>query len=222
MRFKITIATLAALLTAGSLSAQETSPSQSKAKVAQSNPSPSVDNRLSKEQILAKCLTITNQEMVAIASFAEGKSTNEDVKALALTLEKAHKECLEELKGIANKAATGKKSPPTSSPVVNSNANEVDFLQIHQEISDQCLKDSKEMLSKKAGNDFDSCFVGMQIAKHGMMHSSLSVLQRHTTGELQVFIKASLVKNDEHMKAATDLMERLTDISVIKTATAAK
>jgi predicted outer membrane protein len=96
----------------------------------------------------------------------------------------------------------------------------VDFLQMHQEMSDQCLKDSKEMLSKKEGTDFDAYFIGMEIAKHSMMHSSLTVLQRHTTGELQGFIKASLAKNDEHLKAATSLMEKLTDKSVVRTAKA--
>ncbi len=91
---------------------------------------------------------------------------------------------------------------------------------MHQEMSDQCLKDSKEMLSKKEGADFDACFVGMQIAKHGMMHSSLTVLQRHTTGELQGFIKTNLAKNNEHMKAATSLMEQLSDKAVARTAKA--
>ncbi|XZE43506.1 DUF4142 domain-containing protein [Pirellulaceae bacterium SH467] len=218
MKFQITIATLATLLSAGSLSAQQASPGQSAAKTQQANQTSSLETRLSKEQIFAKCLAITNQEVVAIASFAKERATHEDVKGLATTLEKSHQECLEELKGLATKAAAGKKTSTQVSPVANSNPNEVDFLQIHQEISDQCLKDGKEMLSKKEGEEFDSCFVGMQIAKHGMMHSSLTVLQRHTTGELQDFIKASLAKNDAHMKAASSLMERLSDSSVTRTA----
>ncbi|XZE34997.1 DUF4142 domain-containing protein [Pirellulaceae bacterium SH501] len=218
MKHQFTIATLAALIAASSLSAQQVLPGQPQSKVTPSDQNATLDSRLSKEQILAKCLSITNQEQVAIASYAKENATHEEVKALATTLEKAHQECLNELTAIATKAAAGKRSATPISTIANNHSNGVDFLQLHQEMSDQCLKDSKEMLGKKEGAEFDTCFVGLEIAKHGMMHSSLTVLQRHTTGELQSFIKASLVKNDEHMKAATDLMERLAESPVTRTA----
>ncbi len=222
MKLNITNVTLATLLTAGSLSAQQTFPGQSQASPSQANLGSSVDAPLSKEQVFAKCLVIANQEEVSIAKFAKEKSTNEEVRALAATLEKAHQESLDQLKAIASKGAASKKASNPTSSVANNNANAVDFLQMHQEMSDQCLKDSKEMLSKKEGADFDACFVRMQIAKHGMMHSSLTVFQRHTTGELQGHIKASLAKNDEHTKAANNLMEQLSDKLIAKTASRAK
>ena len=67
------------------------------------------------------------------------------------------------------------------------------------------------MLCKKEGVEFDKCFVGMQVAKHAMAHSSLTVLQRHTSGDLQNFVKEGLTKNAEHMKASTSLMEQLSE-----------
>jgi predicted outer membrane protein len=223
MRFQFTMLTLATILSAGTVSAQQVVQEPSQAKVTQSNQSKPVDNRLTKEHILAKCLEITNQEVVAIATLAKEKSTNEEVKALAMTLEKSHKEILAKLKAIETKITADKKSPGSDSVVASRpNADEVDFLKMHQEISDQCIKGTKEMLSKKVGKDFDSWFLGIQIAKHGMMHSSFSVLQRHTSGELQELIKSSLVKNDEHMKAAIGLMERLTDRSLANTPTVGK
>lgn len=220
MKLNITILTLATLLAAGSLSAQQTLPGQPQVSTPQANQSSSKDTPLTKEQVFAKCLAITNQEEVSIAKFAKDKSKNEEVKALAVILEKAHLECLDELKAMATKAAASRNAAISTSPVPNHNVHAVDFLQMHQEMSDQCLKDSKEMLSKREGADFDACFLGMQIAKHGMMHSSLTVLQRHTTGELQGFIKASLVMNDQHTKAATSLMEQLSDKAVARTAKA--
>jgi predicted outer membrane protein len=223
MRFQFTMLTLATLLSVGTVSAQQVAQEPSQAKATPSNQSKLVDNRLSKDHILAKCLEITNQEVVAIATLAKEKSANEEVKALAMTLEKSHKECLAKLKAIETKITAGKKSPPSDSVVaIRPHADEVDFLTMHQEISDQCIKDTKEMLSKKVGKEFDSWFLGVQIAKHGMMHSSFSVLQRHTSGELQELIKSSLVKNDEHMKAAISLMERLNDRSVANTPSVGK
>jgi predicted outer membrane protein len=218
MRFKFTMLTLATILSAGTVSAQQVAQEPSQSKVSQSDQSKLVDPRLSKEHILAKCLEITNHEVLAIATLAKEKSTNEEVKALAMTFEKSHKDFLEKLKAIEVKITASKKSAQSNSAVASRHsADEVDFLAMHQEMSDQCLKDTKEMLSKKVGKDFDSWFLGVQIAKHGMMHSSFSVLQRHTSGELQELIKSSLVKNEEHMKAAISLMERLNDRSVANT-----
>ncbi|MFN7730279.1 MAG: DUF4142 domain-containing protein [Pirellula sp.] len=220
MKNHFTIATLATLLMAGSLSAQQTSPEQPQTSSPQANPSESEDIPLTKEQMFAKCLAIANQEEVWLAKFAKEHTSSEQVKALATTLEKSHQACLDELKAIATKAAAARKETNPTVAVANINTHAMDFLKLHQEMSDQCLKDSKEMLSKKKDSDFDACFVGMQIAKHGMMHSSLTVLQKHTTGELQGFIKASLVKNDEHMQAATKLMDQLSDTAAARTARA--
>lgn len=159
---------------------------------------------------------------MSLAKFAKEKISNAEVKALAAMLEKSHQQSLDELKGLASKTAVTKIPVNSNSPVATSNAAAVDFLQMHQEMSEQCLKDSKETLSKKEGAEFDACFVGMQIAKHAMMHSSLTVLQRHTTGELQGLIKSGLAKNDEHLLAATSLMERLSDKAEVRTAKNAK
>lgn len=221
MKIILTIATFATLLTASSLSAQTDSP-VAKPSVSQATESTSADASLTKEQVFAKCLAITNQEEVSIAKFARETSTNEEVKDLAKTLEKSHQECLDQLKAMAAKTAPNAKSNPATSPTPNNNAHAVDFLQMHQEMSDQCLKDSKELLSTKEGADFDAFFVGMQIAKHGMMHSSLTVLQRHTIGDLQGFIKTSLTKNDAHMKAANQLMEKLSGKTISNTAKISK
>ncbi len=153
-----------------------------------------------------------------IARFAKEKSTNDDVKDFAATLEKAHQSCLDELKTLAASDTKKKTAVAESSLDTAKNSSNIDFLQMHQEMSDQCLKDSKEMLGEKEGAEFDKCFVAMQVAKHAMMHSSLTVLQRHTTGKLQEFVKQGLVKNDEHMLASVNLMEQLSGKAVVKTA----
>ena len=225
---QLTFATLATLLLTGSIVAQQTPTTQPQAAPAQivksgqpiqtQTPSgsltqkPAADASQSKEQAFAKCLAISNQEQVMLAKFAKDKSTSDDVKAFATTLEKAHQGCLDELKVLASKTVSNRPiNNENPSNLANNNTSTIDFLQMHQEMSDQCLKDSKEMLSKKEGVEFDKCFVGMQVAKHAMAHSSLTVLQRHTTGELQTFVKEGLTKNAEHMKASITLMEQLSD-----------
>ncbi len=221
MTSKHSIALLVTILTAGSLHAQQ-APGQTQVNNSQVSQSSSQENSLTKEEAIAKCLTITNQEEVMIARYAKENASSEDVKALAGVLEKSHQKCIDELKSLPTKTAANKQTSARTSSVAANNTSPIDFLQMHQEMSDQCLKDSKEMLSKKQGAEFDACFVGMQIAKHAMMHSSLTVLQRHTSGELQKFIKDGIEQNTEHMKAATQLMDQLSDKAVAKTAKNAK
>jgi len=235
MKLYLTIATVATLLSAGLLTAQERLPGQPRAITPQVKQSAPADSSSSKDQVLAKWLTIANQEDIAIAMFARDKLTSEKAKAFATTLAKEHQQCLDELKGLAANGTSEKGvsenrtsekgvseglASSTRPPVATKVASGVDFLQMHQEMSEQRLLDSKEMLSQKEGTGFDAYFVGMQIARHGMMHSKLTVLQRHSTGELQGFIVASLAKNKEHLDAATDLMEQLSGEAVAKTAKA--
>ncbi len=218
MNLKYTMLLLASVLTVTSLDAQQDLQGQSQANTSKVKQSTPQEHSRSKEEAIAKCLWITNQEEVMISRFAKDKAKDEAVRALAATLEKSHQESMDELKALTTKLAAGQHATEKGSSGSAKDTSVVDFVQMHQEVSDQCLKDSKEMLNSKSGAEFDACFVGMQIAKHAMMHSSFTVLQRHTSGELQAFLKDRLATNAEHMQAATNLMEKLSDKSVTKTA----
>lgn len=201
----------------------------------------------SKDQTFAKLLEITNKEQVSIARFAQENATRDEVKAFAKTLEEEHQSCVDELKGIASKiqtpGATGSTSPQradgtgqqrsdntspqradnlastSGSQRAGYNSSNVDFLELHQEMSEQCLKDSIAWLNEKEGIEIDTCFVGMQVAKHAGMKSSLTVLERHATGELQNLIRKGLEKNEQHLQAAVKLMEKLSDSDSSKAVT---
>jgi predicted outer membrane protein len=217
------IATIATIV-GSSLVAQSTSP-QTRTVPAQVRQDQTVSVDLqTKDQTFAKCLTITNQEQVLMARFAKDLATNPEVKDFAATLEKEHQSCVEKLNGLSSQLGGNRKAPTSSNASTttftksdkNSNLPSVDFLQLHQEMADQCLEDSKAMLNKKEGIEIDKCFVGMQIAKHAGMHSSLTVLQRHATGELQGIITQGLETNAQHMEAAIKLMEQLAKIDSTK------
>ena len=180
------------------------------------------DRQNSDAETFAKCLAITNQEQVKFARFAKEKTQNPDVKAYAAMLEKGHQGCLDKLGGlIAGMDKAVVEDGACSEDKVSKSVG-FDFLQIHQELADQCLIDSKETLNAKAEGDFDKCFVGMQIAKHAMMQTSLTVLQRHATDDLQAFMKDSQKKNAEHMQASLRLMEKLSSNTPAKTARISK
>jgi predicted outer membrane protein len=85
----------------------------------------------------------------------------------------------------------------------------LEIVQLQRELAEQCLSDSKELLTQKSEGDFDKCFVGMQFAKHAGMQSKLTVLQRHVTGELKDVVSQGLETTKKHMKHAEELMSRM-------------
>lgn len=101
--------------------------------------------------------------------------------------------------GAANPNATNNGTPTSG----------IDMMQLQREIAQQCISDSKKYLSTKEGDEFDKCFVGMQIAKHAAMHTKLVVLKRHTTGEMQQMVSEGIQSTEKHMKAAESLMAKL-------------
>ncbi len=174
----------------------------------------SLSSEQTKNQTFTKCLIIANQEQVLLSRFVKDKLTNEEVKQFAIQLEKDHQACIEKLNGLsadagtANSANNANKVRTVSTASANKATN-IDFLELQQEIATQCLKDTQEYLGQKKGTDFDRCFVALQIAKHAGMKSTLTVLQRHTTGKVQGVIKEGLESNTQHMQSAVQLMEQL-------------
>lgn len=201
---QLAIATFAIFSTASTLPAQQPvaeQPAQGAKQQAVSTPT--------RDQTFAKCLAIANQEQITLSRFAKEKATSDAVKQFAATLEKAHQSCWDKLNEISSQDGLNADTATTTSKISGNNSASVDFLALQQEISTQCLKDSQDYLNKKKGAEFDACFVGMQIAKHAGMLSTLTVLQRHATGNLQRLIKDDLEKNSQHMEVAVNLMDRL-------------
>lgn len=87
----------------------------------------------------------------------------------------------------------------------------IDMIQLQREVAQQCISDSKKYLNAKDGDEFDKCFVGMQIAKHAAMHTKLVVLGRHTSDEMKQMVTEGIQATAKHMKAAESLMAKLDD-----------
>jgi predicted outer membrane protein len=170
-----------------------------------------------KDQVLASCLAIGNKEEVEIARFAKEKTKNSQVKEFAAMLQEEHQACVEKLAKFAPQIAQtslsdGSKTANTSSTTDSARNPQIfDAIALHQEIAQQCLKDTKEMLSEKEDSKFDQCFVGMQLARHAAMKTQLTVFQRHATGELKDIITQGLETTKKHFKTAENLMEQLAE-----------
>lgn len=90
-------------------------------------------------------------------------------------------------------------------------ATAVDMIQLHREMAQQCLADSKKRMAKEEGDKFDACFIGHQIGKHEAMKTTLTVLQRHSSGEFAQLLADGLETTEEHLKQAEKIMNGLRD-----------
>lgn len=189
----------------------------------------------SSNDAIAACLAIDNQEEIQLAQFAKDKAKDSQVKEFATMLVEEHKTCLAAINKAApissqlgmlkdtnttsdrstnenaqqNRNQTGTNTSTSNQPNGGMNGASLDMVQLHREMAEQCLKDSKEMLSEKKDAEFDQCFIGMQLAKHAGMKSKLTVLQKHATGELKNVIADGLEKTKKHLKVAENLMKQL-------------
>lgn len=87
---------------------------------------------------------------------------------------------------------------------------EIDPVQLHRELAEQCLADTKQMLTESKDKNFDECFVGYQIAMHGAMISKLKVLERHSSDELAQVLADGRKTTQSHLDKAEQLMKELT------------
>jgi len=111
-----------------------------------------------------------------------------------------------------NQPAGGVRVQENNAGGQNNHANELISIhhQIKHEEADQCLADSRKELNSKKSNEFDECFVGMQIAGHMKMDSQLKVLRRHVSSNLEQVISSGEQTTEEHLKKAKDLIHKLT------------
>jgi predicted outer membrane protein len=83
----------------------------------------------------------------------------------------------------------------------------LNWVAIHQEVSDEGLAACKKELSKYEDNEFDKAFLGGQIAGHMKASAELKVFRRHVSSQLASEIDDALATTEDHLKQIKDLME---------------
>jgi len=88
---------------------------------------------------------------------------------------------------------------------------QLDWVNIHHEVAQQCLESVKKELSQATGNEVDHCFIGQQFAAHMGVKDYLTVLKEHASPQLAQQIDKSLEVVDSHLKESRQIMEQWKD-----------
>lgn len=88
-------------------------------------------------------------------------------------------------------------------------AGQLDFMMIHRQIAQECLKSAREQWESKPVAESEMCFVGTQIVKHQEMLDTNKVLQQHVSTEFQQAIRDGSPTIQQHLDHAKKLVEEL-------------
>lgn len=167
---------------------------------------------------IAACLTLANQNEIALAKTAEEKSSNQEVKSFAQQLEQDHTKFMSQVTKFGgnefrSRDTSARREETSAKPRPNDQAKgesqDQVQMQIKRELADECLASTQRELSQKSGREFDECYVGIQIAAHMQMVSELKVLQRHASPELAAVLKEGQTTAQKHLDHAKQLMKNL-------------
>jgi len=129
-------------------------------------------------------------------------------------------------RGARNQSATGDESGTASrtpSVAESSSVSELseqaggqggsqqglNFVQIHQQIAQECVKSAQQELGQKQGAEFDMAFMGQQLVLHQQMLDSLKVLRQHASQELQQGIEQGMETTQQHLSHAKKIVDSL-------------
>ncbi|QDU80010.1 hypothetical protein Pla110_17320 [Polystyrenella longa] len=83
------------------------------------------------------------------------------------------------------------------------------WIGVHQEINNQLIANAKKDLGARQGYEFDAALVGMLVGDHLEQAATLSVLEKHATGDLQKAIADASKIINQHRESAEQVMQSI-------------
>jgi len=81
------------------------------------------------------------------------------------------------------------------------------FLQVKQQMAEQCLQTAKRELDSKQPDEIDRCFMTHQVFGHTAMLDALTVLQNYASPELRPIIEEATQTTRQHLEQAKQLLK---------------
>jgi len=88
-------------------------------------------------------------------------------------------------------------------------ASAAQFVQILDEVAQQCQQSKIREMSQKSGQQFDMCYMGSQVDAHMKMLDKLTVFNSHASAELQPILQEGIQTTKQHLSHAKEIHQRI-------------
>jgi len=163
----------------------------------------------SADQQIAACVYGECHNEIEIAKLAESKAQSEEVRDFAQKMVSDHTPGCQEMQRLAGQLVSDTHGEQAHQPQRGAAGGQLDWVSIHKEVGQQCLKSVKQELSSKQGIEFDKCFMGQQIGAHMKVVDSLTVLRNHASSDLQQKLDQELQTAKQHLQLAKQIEQKL-------------
>jgi len=187
-------------------------------------------------QHIAVCLTLGNQEEVALGQFAQERAQDPEVKQFAQMMVQEHQQAVAKLQqaapqvasmnlqlsGQGGNASGGARNANATNQTTSANAanqrttasgaaggQHDQMVQLAREVKQKCLELTTADLGQKQGAEFDKCYIGQQLVAHTQMLAHLQAFQQHASAELRPIIQEGTQMTEHHIAQAKQIMEQL-------------
>jgi predicted outer membrane protein len=167
---------------------------------------------------LASWLTVDNRGEIALAQLAKEQASNSDVREFAETMIDEHSQMVEQLQRFTGNSRGGargrsrlqaEEQNPNDGRAMRPASGQLNIVRLKQQLGQQCVSSAKEELGQKEGDEFDKCYIGMQIAMHMQMLDTLKVFSHYASEELDQLIEEAEGTTEEHLDHAKQLIKQL-------------
>jgi predicted outer membrane protein len=86
-------------------------------------------------------------------------------------------------------------------------AGGLNLVRLKQQLGQQCLASAQHELEQKEGEEFDKCYIGMQIVMHMQMLDTLKVFSRYASPQLDQIIEQAEDTTQDHLDHAKELIK---------------
>lgn len=155
---------------------------------------------------LASWLLVDNRAEIQLARMAQERASCDDVKDFAKKLIDDHSKIVEQLQQFAG---MGRQQQFASNRGQPQSGGGLNLVRLKQQLGQQCLASSQRELEEKEGDEFDKCYIGMQLAMHMQMLDTLKVFSRYASQEFDEVIEQGEQVTQEHFDHAKELIKQL-------------
>jgi putative membrane protein len=159
------------------------------------------------DQQLANWLLVDNRGEIQLARVAQEKATCDEVKAFAKRMIDDHAKMVEKLQQFAGTGRSTQQGDQRQGAQQSNQYGGLNFVRLKQQLGQQCVTSAERELEQKDGEEFDKCYIGMQLAMHMHMLDTLKVFSRYASPQLDQVIEEAEQTTEEHLEKAKELIK---------------